>query len=243
MGQKQAKLRQEIVDELISQTAFTESEVQDWYKGFLKDCPTGQLTLEELKQIYSKFFPYGEPSRFAEHVFRSFDRNHDGIIDFREFLYTISVTSRGDLNAKLRWAFAIYDLDSDGFISRQDLCDVLASVYALIGSTIKLPEDEATPERRADKIFSQMDADHDGRLSFAEFADGLKSDKLLFQLLTMNVHSGSTICQPDNVEAISNGIPEQPVLIGEMNSLLEDGSRNSSTPCTNMVANNELVAS
>ncbi|KAF7235334.1 hypothetical protein EG68_11469 [Paragonimus skrjabini miyazakii] len=127
MGQKQAKLRQEVVDELTSQTAFTESEVQDWYKGFLKDCPTGQLTLEELKQVYSKFFPYGEPSRFAEHVFRSFDRNRDGVIDFREFLSTISVTSRGDLNAKLRWAFAIYDLDSDGFISRQDLCDVLAA--------------------------------------------------------------------------------------------------------------------
>ncbi|KAF6774894.1 hypothetical protein AHF37_05553 [Paragonimus kellicotti] len=208
-----------------------------------QDCPTGQLTLEELKQIYSKFFPYGEPSRFAEHVFRSFDRNHDGVIDFREFLSTISVTSRGDLNAKLRWAFAIYDLDSDGFISRQDLCDVLTSVYALIGSTIKLPEDETTPERRADKIFSQMDADHDDRLSFDEFADGLKSDKLLFQLLTMNVQSGSAMRQPEDVEAISIGIPEQPVLIGEMNSLLEDGSRKSSTSGTNMDVSNGLVAS
>ncbi|KAA3674813.1 uncharacterized protein DEA37_0003840 [Paragonimus westermani] len=243
MGQKQAKLRQEVVDELISQTAFTESEVQDWYKGFLKDCPTGQLTLEELKQIYSKFFPYGEPSRFAEHVFRSFDRNHDGVIDFREFLSTISVTSRGDLNAKLRWAFTMYDLDSDGFISRQDLCDVLSSIYALIGSTIKLPEDETTPERRLDKIFNQMDVDHDGRLSFDEFADGLKSDKLLFQLLTMNVQSRSSMDQPEDVETISNGIQEQPIRTGEMGSLLEDGSRKSSAPGTNVDVSNGLVAS
>ncbi|KAF7262579.1 hypothetical protein EG68_00170 [Paragonimus skrjabini miyazakii] len=59
-----------------------------------------------------------------------------------------------------------------------------------------------------------MDADHDDRLSFDEFADGLKSDKLLFQLLTMNVQSGSTMGQPEDVETISNEISEQPVLIG-----------------------------
>ncbi|CAI2736985.1 unnamed protein product [Dicrocoelium dendriticum] len=66
MGQKQAKLRQDVVDELVRQTHFSESEVQDWYKGFLKDCPTGNLTLDEFKRIYAKFFPYGEASRFAE---------------------------------------------------------------------------------------------------------------------------------------------------------------------------------
>lgn len=36
MGQKQGKLRQDVVDELVRQTAFTEVEVQDWYKGFVK---------------------------------------------------------------------------------------------------------------------------------------------------------------------------------------------------------------
>lgn len=201
MGQKQAKLRQDVVDELVHQTHFSESEVQDWYKGFLKDCPTGNLTLEEFKRIYTKFFPYGEASRFAEYVFRTFDRNHDGMIDFRDFLSTVSVTSRGDLDQKLRWAFCMYDLDGDGYISRQELCDVIASIYAMVGSILRLPEDEATPERRADKVFRLMDANHDDRLSFEEFAAGIRSDQLLYRMFRPNTSTSSDSTDIDQVDA------------------------------------------
>ncbi|KAL5012957.1 hypothetical protein ScPMuIL_011508 [Solemya velum] len=139
MGKRNSKLKQEEIAELKQRTYFNEPEIQQWYKGFMKDCPDGKLTLSGFTKIYEQFFPFGDPSKFAAFVFKVFDENKDGFIEFHEFLRALSVTSRGNIEEKLEWAFRLYDLDGDGFITREELLDIVDAIYKMVGNMVKLP--------------------------------------------------------------------------------------------------------
>ena len=79
--------------------------LKEWYRGFKSDCPDGRLTPKAFMQIYSKCFPTGNANEFCDHVFRTFDTDKNGFIDFKEFLLAIDVTSSGRPEEKLNWAF------------------------------------------------------------------------------------------------------------------------------------------
>ncbi|KAK2719236.1 hypothetical protein QYM36_004905, partial [Artemia franciscana] len=154
------------------------------HKGFLKDCPDGLLTEKGFVKIYKQFFPQGNPGKFASLVFRVFDENKDGSITFEEFIRALSITSRGNLDEKLKWAFKLYDVDNDGYITRAEMYNIVDAIYQMVGHH---PADDPNtdPQQRVDKIFDQMDKNKDEKLTMEEFCDGSKADPRIVQALSL----------------------------------------------------------
>lgn len=172
------------------------------------------LSKDEFQKIYKQFFPFGDPSSFADYVFNVFDADKSGSIDFKEFICALSVTSRGKMEDKLDWAFQLYDIDGDGKISYEEMLSIVEAIYKMVrievlsmtvmrqagsvsqeqghaltlkqvGSMVKLPEDEDTPEKRVKKIFRMMDKDENGSLDMAEFKEGSKRDETIVSALSL----------------------------------------------------------
>ena len=70
-GKSKPSLKPEELADLRQQTFFSDQEIQEWYKGFIRDCPSGKIDATEFKIMYQNIFPEGDPSAFSDHVFRS----------------------------------------------------------------------------------------------------------------------------------------------------------------------------
>lgn len=64
-----------------------------------------------------------------------FDEDGGGDVDFQEFVSGLSAfSSKGNKEEKLRFAFKVYDIDRDGYISNGELFIVLKM---MVGSNLK----------------------------------------------------------------------------------------------------------
>ena len=78
---------------LARDTGFTEEGVRDWHRAFLKDHPTGHISRAKFVTMYRNFFTKGDADQFSKNVFRVFDTDGSGTIEFGEFLTATHATS------------------------------------------------------------------------------------------------------------------------------------------------------
>ncbi|VBB30356.1 unnamed protein product [Acanthocheilonema viteae] len=170
MGIKSSKpkLSKEDLDFLKKNTSFTEEQIKEWYKGFVQDCPKGHLTKDQFIKVYKDFFPSGSAEGFCEHVFRTFDTDNSGFIDFKEFLLAINVTSSGTPEQKLEWAFRMYDIDGNGTIDEKEMIKIIEAIYEMLGPEVTKSADDS-PRKRAKMIFEKMDVNNDKASLFRKF--------------------------------------------------------------------------
>jgi serine/threonine-protein phosphatase 2B regulatory subunit len=105
-----------------------------------------------------------------------FDEDGGGDVDFQEFVLGLSAfSSKGNKEEKLKFAFKVYDIDRDGYISNGELFIVLKM---MVGSNLK----DQQLQQIVDKTIMEADKDGDGKISFEEFTTMVESTDVSMSL-------------------------------------------------------------
>ena len=85
---------------------------------------SGTLSVEEFMSL-----PELQRNPLVKRVIEILDEDGNGEVDFKEFIQGVSQFSvKGDKMSKLKFAFKIYDIDNDGFISNGELFQFLKMI-------------------------------------------------------------------------------------------------------------------
>ncbi|XP_007470439.1 PREDICTED: Kv channel-interacting protein 2 isoform X6 [Lipotes vexillifer] len=195
--------RPEGLEQLQEQTKFTRKELQVLYRGFKnpgvlslpsvwfpslrypQECPSGIVNEENFKQIYSQFFPQGDSSTYATFLFNAFDTNHDGSVSFEDFVAGLSVILRGTTDDRLNWAFNLYDLNKDGCITKEEMLDIMKSIYDMMGKYTYPALREEAPREHVESFFQKMDRNKDGVVTIEEFIESCQKDENIMRSMQL----------------------------------------------------------
>ncbi|XP_023106112.1 EF-hand calcium-binding domain-containing protein 1-like isoform X1 [Felis catus] len=112
-------------------------------------------------------------------VFFVFDKDHDNCINVKEWVKGLSVFLRGTFEEKLKFCFEVYYLNGDGYISREEIFDMLKN--SLHQQSSEEENDEGIKEL-VDITLKKMDYDNDGKISFADFEKAVREERLLLEV-------------------------------------------------------------
>ncbi|KAF8943637.1 hypothetical protein BGZ47_005210 [Haplosporangium gracile] len=122
-----------MLQDLLQKTHFDNVELDAMYSQYLSlstlDQDGGGITRLTFEQALG---PLGlEKNLITDRIFRFFDQDDDETISFKEMACGLSVLCKGNFEEKITYAFQGYDLDDDGYISREELHEMFKAYFYL----------------------------------------------------------------------------------------------------------------
>ncbi|KAF3840498.1 hypothetical protein F7725_006360, partial [Dissostichus mawsoni] len=124
-------------------------DMHHWYNKFMKESPSGLITLFELKAILGL---KGMTENANSYV------DQDGYIDFVEYIAAVSLMLKGEINQKLKWYFKLFDQDGNGKIDKDELETIFTAIQDITRNR------ETSPEDIVSIIFERIDLNGEGAL-------------------------------------------------------------------------------
>mmetsp|Transcript_13686 Transcript_13686/g.19991 ORF Transcript_13686/g.19991 Transcript_13686/m.19991 type:complete len:523 (+) Transcript_13686:87-1655(+) len=120
----------------------------------------GSITLAEFKAALEECNSYSEEeiNQLFEHV----DVNNDGTIKYTEFI-AATIETQGQIEEdRLAEAFNLMDIDNSGYLTKDELRELLGSQYT---------------KEVVKKFFAEADTDKNGKISYEEFLSVFQREK------------------------------------------------------------------
>ncbi|KPP67228.1 guanylyl cyclase-activating protein 1-like [Scleropages formosus] len=152
-------------------------DMHHWYNKFMKESPSGQITLFELKAMLGLQGMNEDASSYVDQVFFTFDMDGDGYIDFVEYIAAVSLLLKGEINQKLKWYFKLFDQDGNGKIDK----DELETIFTAIQDITR--KHDVPPEEIVSLIYERIDVNGEGELTLEEFISGAKEHEDIMEML------------------------------------------------------------
>ncbi|XP_060791093.1 guanylate cyclase activator 1d [Neoarius graeffei] len=152
-------------------------DMHHWYNKFMKESPSGLITLFELKSILGLQGMPEHANSYVDQVFYTFDMNGDGYIDFVEYIAAISLMLKGEINQKLKWYFKLFDQDGNGKIDKEELETIFTAIQDITQNHSIVPEEIVA------LIFEKIDVNGEGELTLEEFIEGARGHPDIMEML------------------------------------------------------------
>merc|ERR1712037_561354 len=100
-----------------------------------------------------------------------------------DMLVSLSTLLRGNVHEKLRWTFTLYDLNKDGYITKQEVLNVMVAVHELMGVHASPLMRQDQVEALVEDIFQRLDTNQDGVVTIDEFIEACQRDTTISRSL------------------------------------------------------------
>merc|ERR1712088_959258 len=175
----QLKLSEEDLDYIMLHTGLQKEAVELHFKQFQRSHPGGAMDPAGLRAMLQESLPGADTDGLAEHIWRIYDTNLDGEVDFREFMLALCVMRTGTAEENLKQIFRAFDVNSDGKVERSELGSVAEELSKLGSGEVK--------EELVQRAFNEMDADMDGGITQEEFVSACLQQRVAATSLALKV--------------------------------------------------------
>ncbi|XP_034711290.1 calcineurin B-like protein 7 [Vitis riparia] len=186
MGCACMKQRQERKSAVIlaAQTCFKVADVEALYELFRKLSSSvvddGLISKDEFR--LGLFRNSKKQSLLADRIFNLFDLKHDGMIEFGEFIRSLSIFHPdAPQEEKIAFAFQLYNTGQTGFIEHEEVREM---VFAFLNESDLILSDDLV-EAIIDKTFSEVDTKGDGKIDPEEWNEFISRNPSILKNMTI----------------------------------------------------------